>query len=225
MSRKMIKLAGAVLFLIVLNVGLFSMAAIKLASFWISWIFMHIAFVIFVCIFVFSVPEQRKLKFAYSETAVAAYYFIIEMAAGFVLMGSFAFFPMVSFVIQTALLAVFLVVFFTLKKTNRSIDLREDAAKADLRQFQMILEAMRDVQSRVAYDAPYKKAIQHACDAVSGSQVRSSENVYEIEKEIWDLAGQLGQEVDAGNEERIYTVCKKIESRTAERTRRLRLEQ
>ena len=90
MSRKMIKLAGAVLFLIVLNVGLFSMAAIKLASFWISWIFMHIAFVIFVCIFVFSVPEQRKLKFAYSETAVAAYYFIIEMAAGFVLMGSFA---------------------------------------------------------------------------------------------------------------------------------------
>ena len=56
-------------------------------------------------------------------------------------------------------------------------------------------------------------------------RVRSSENVYEIEKEIWDLAGQLGQEVDAGNEERIYTVCKKIESRTAERTRRLRLEQ
>ena len=56
MSRKMIKLAGAVLFLIVLNVGLFSMAAIKLASFWISWMFMHIAFVIFGCIFVFSVP-------------------------------------------------------------------------------------------------------------------------------------------------------------------------
>lgn len=162
MNKKITKLAGAVVFLILINIGLFSLAAIKLTSFWISWIFIHIAFLIFAGILIFSAPEQRKLKFAYSETAVAAYYFIIELIAGYVLLTYFVFIPVISFVIQTVILAVFLIAFFMLKGMNRDIDRKEDAAKADLRQFQAILEFMKDVQSQVDYSAPYKKTIQHA---------------------------------------------------------------
>ena len=224
MGKKVLKVPGAILFLLLINVGLFSLAAIKLTAFWISWIFIHIAFVIFAGIMIFSAPEQRKLKFAYSETAIAAYYLVVEVIAGFVLIGYFAFFPVVSFVIQTMILAVFLIVFFTLKKTNRDTDMREEAAKADLRQFQAILEFMKNVQNQVDYNAPYRKTIQHAYDAISGSQVRSSASVYEIEKNIWDLIGRLKEEVSAGNEEQICALCRDIENQAAERTRRLRLE-
>ena len=224
MNKKITKLAGAVVFLILINIGLFSLAAIKLTSFWISWIFIHIAFLIFAGILIFSAPEQRKLKFAYSETAVAAYYFIIELIAGYVLLTYFVFMPVISFVIQTVILAVFLIAFFMLKGMNRDIDRKEDAAKADLRQFQAILEFMKDVQSQVDYSAPYKKTIQHAYDAISGSQVKSSPAVYEMEKNIWDLIGQLKKEVAAENEERINALCRDIENQTAERNRRLRLE-
>lgn len=224
MNKKITKLAGAVVFLILINIGLFSLAAIKLTSFWISWIFIHIAFLIFAGILIFSAPEQRKLKFAYSETAVAAYYFIIELIAGYVLLTYFVFIPVISFVIQTVILAVFLIAFFILKGMNRDIDRKEDAAKADLRQFQAILEFMKDVQSQVDYSAPYKKTIQHAYDAISGSQVKSSPAVYEMEKNIWDLIGQLKKEVAAENEERINALCRDIENQTAERNRRLRLE-
>lgn len=224
MNKKITKLAGAVVFLILINIGLFSLAAIKLTSFWISWIFIHIAFLIFAGILIFSAPEQRKLKFAYSETAVAAYYFIIELIAGYVLLTYFVFMPVISFVIQTVILAVFLIAFFMLKGMNRDIDRKEDAAKADLRQFQAILEFMKDVQSQVDYSAPYKKTIQHAYDAISGSQVKSSPAVYEVEKNIWDLIGQLKKEVAAENEERINALCRDIENQTAERNRRLRLE-
>lgn len=224
MNKKTTKLAGAVVFLILINIGLFSLAAIKLTSFWISWIFIHIAFLIFAGILIFSAPEQRKLKFAYSETAVAAYYFIIELIAGYVLLTYFVFIPVISFVIQTVILAVFLIAFFMLKGMNRDIDRKEDAAKADLRQFQAILEFMKDVQSQVDYSAPYKKTIQHAYDAISGSQVKSSPAVYEVEKNIWDLIGQLKKEVAAENEERINALCRDIENQTAERNRRLRME-
>ncbi|MCI8861007.1 MAG: hypothetical protein HFI20_00805 [Lachnospiraceae bacterium] len=224
MNKKITKLAGAVVFLILINIGLFSLAAIKLTSFWISWIFIHIAFLIFAGILIFSAPEQRKLKFAYSETAVAAYYFIIELIAGYVLLTYFVFIPVISFVIQTVILAVFLIAFFMLKGMNRDIDRKEDAAKADLRQFQAILEFMKDVQSQVDYSAPYKKTIQHAYDAISGSQVKSSPAVYEMEKNIWDLIGQLKKEVAAENEERINALCRDIENQTAERNRRLRME-
>ena len=224
MNKKITKLAGAVVFLILINIGLFSLAAIKLTSFWISWIFIHIAFLIFAGILIFSAPEQRKLKFAYTETAVAAYYFIIELIAGYVLLTYFVFIPVISFVIQTVILAVFLIAFFMLKGMNRDIDRKEDAAKADLRQFQAILEFMKDVQSQVDYSAPYKKTIQHAYDAISGSQVKSSPAVYEMEKNIWDLIGQLKKEVAAENEERINALCRDIENQTAERNRRLRME-
>lgn len=224
MNKKITKLIGAVVFLVLINIGLFSLAAIKLTAFWISWIFIHIAFLIFAGILIFSAPEQKKLKFAYSETAVAAYYLAIEVIAGFVLLTYFAFFPVVSFVIQTVILAVFLVVFFSLKKMNRDIDRREEAGKAELHKFQAILEFMKDVQNQVDYSAPYKKTIQHAYDAISGSQVKSSASVYEVEESIWDLIGQLKKEVAADNEERIKALCHDIESQTAERNRRLRME-
>lgn len=224
MNNKIAKMAGIIMFLIVINIGLFSLAVIKLTAFWISWIFIHIAFLIFGGIFIFSASEQRQLKFAYSETAIAGYYFIIEVVAGFVLMTYFAFFPVISFIFQTVILAVFLAVFFSLKRMNQNIEMREAVRKTDLRQFQSILEFMRDVQSQVEYNASYKKNIQHAYDAICDSQVRSSVNVYDVEKNIWNLIGELKEAVAVGEEEHIYTLCRNIENQTAERNRRLRLE-
>lgn len=224
MNSKIIKSVGAVIFLGLINFGLFSLTAIRLTAFWISWIFIHIAFLIFAGVLIFSAPEQRKIKFAYSETAVAAYYFIVELVAGFVLLTYFAFLPVVSFVLQTVILAVFLVVFFTLKRANRSIDIREEAAKADLRQFQAILEAMKDVQNHVDYSAPYKKQIQHVYDTISGSQVRTSVSVSEVEKAILNLIGQLREAVAADDRAQIDSLCREIEDRTAERNRGLRME-
>ena len=172
----------------------------------------------------FSASEQKKVKFMYSETAIAMYYLVVEVISGFVLTVYFAFFPVVAFVVQLALLAAFLVVFGMVKKTNQLTDAREEAAKADLVQFQAILNYMRDVQNQVDYSAPYRKTIQHAYDALSGSQVESSVQVYEIEKGIWELIGQLKEAVLAGDEDHIRALCRDIENQTAERHRRLLLE-
>ena len=224
MYNKLTKLAGAVIFLILINVGLFSWVAVRLTTFWVSWVFIHIAFLLFVSVVLFSASEQKKVKFMYSETAIAMYYLVVEVISGFVLTVYFAFFPVVAFVVQMALLAAFLVVFGMVKKTNQLTDAREEAAKADLVQFQAILNYMRDVQNQVDYSAPYRKTIQHAYDALSGSQVESSVQVYEIEKGIWELIGQLKEAVLAGDEDHIRALCREIENQTAERHRRLLLE-
>lgn len=224
MKNKIVKFAGSILFLALINTGLFSMVVIRLTAFWISWIFIQIAFLIFARIFIFSAPGQKELKFAYSETAIAGYYFITETVAGVVLMTYFAFFPVVSFVFQTVILAVFLVVFSSVKRMNQNIEAREAAAKADLHEFQSVLEFMKNIQNQVDYNAPYKKTIQHAYDAISGSQVKSSANVYEVEKCIWNLVSQLKDAVAVGEKEHINSLCKDIEDQAAERNRRLRME-
>lgn len=224
MNNKLSKLMGAVAFLVLINVGMFSWVSVRLTTFWVSWVFIHVAFLLFAGVVIFSAPEQKKMKFMYSETAIAAYYLVVEIISGFVLTLYFAFYPVVAFVVQAVLLGAFLVAFCMVKKTNQITDAREEAAKGDLVQFQAILNYMNDVQNQIDYSAPYRKTVQHAYDALSGSQVESSVNVYEIEKGIWELIGQLKEAVVAGDEDRIRALCREIENQTAERRRRLLLE-
>lgn len=222
---KGVKLIGALVFIILFNIGLFSFASFSLASFWISWAFIHIAFVITVCVLVLSVPKQKKLIFSYSESAITLYYFIIEVVAGLVLMFQFAFLPVISFVAQLIILAVYAVAFCATKSMNKNIDREESVRAVDLYHFRLLLEEMRDVQREVDYAAPYKKVVEHAYDAMAGSQVKSSPEASEVEQRILEFIRQLKQEVASGNEESIRSACQNIERAVAERNSVLRLHQ
>lgn len=220
---KGIKLFLAAVFIILLNVGLFSFASISLTSFWISWVFIHIAFVITVCILVLSVSEQKKLFFAYSESAITTYYFLIELVAGLVMIFQFAFLPVVAFVVQMIILAAFGMAFVSTKMMNKNIDREEKVREVELYQFKSLLESMKDVQMQIDYSAPYKKIVEHAYDAMAASQVKSSPEVREIEQYIMELIGQLKQSVIAGDEKEVCDLCKSIENAVAKRNRELRI--
>ena len=222
--NKYIKLIIVLALLAGINIGLFALASIRLTSFWISWAFIHIALVIFSCIMIFSVSEQKKLKHAYSESAIATYYLIIELVAGFTMIFNFAFVPVASFVIQAIILAVFVIVFYLLKKMNQSIDRNETERSQNLIHFTILVESMKELLNKVDYSAPYKKAVEHAYDALAGSPAKSSQNAYEIESSILALMDQLKQEISANNEEAIRSICGEIENKVADRNRCLRLE-
>ena len=223
MGSKVKKLLGVLLFLVLVNAGLFSLATIRLTSFWVSWSFIHVAVLIFSAIHIFSVSAQEKLMFAFSESALATYYLIVETVAGFVLMLNFALVPFAAFVAQAVLLLAFVCAYFILKRVNGKIGEREQARNADLKNFRYVLEVMQDVQNQVSYTAPYKKVVEHAYDAISGSPMRSIPEVYGIEQSIVDLIVQLKQEVMAENEEVINNICKDIENKAAERNSRIQL--
>ena len=223
MGNKFKKLVALIIFLALVNVGLFSLASIRLTSFWISWSFIHVAILIFAIVHIFSVSSQEKMMNAFSESAITVYYLIIEVIAGFVLMINFALIPFAAFVIQAVILAVFVCAYFMLKKTNKSITDREAIRDVDLKHFRYVLEAMQDVQNQVAYTASYKKVVEHAYDAISGSPMRSTKEVYGVEQEIVNLIVALKQEVLADNEDAVKKVCLDIEKKVAERNRIIQL--
>lgn len=220
---KGVKLLVAAIFILLLNVGLFSFSSISLTSFWISWVFIHIAFVILVCVVVLSAPIQKKLIFGFSETAITTYYFIIELAAGLVLMFQFALFPVIAFVVQTIILAGFVLVFRATKTMNKNIEREENVRSVELFHFKSLLEAMKDVQVHIEYTAPYKKQVAHAYDAMAASPVKSSIEAREIEQYMLELIRQLKTAVIAKNEKEILDICQKIEEAVAKRNRELRL--
>lgn len=224
-KSKIYKLVAALIFIALVNIGLFSLATIRMTSFWISWAFIHVAFLVFVCIMIFSVADQKQLISAYSESAVATYYLIGETIAGFVLMFNFAYFPVVAFVIQALILAVFAVAFFSLKKMNANNEIKELEKKEYLQHFNYVVDAIKDVKNQMDYSAPYKKTVEHAYDAIMSSQIRSSNSAYEVELRIIELIKQLKEQVSANDEAAIIITCKNIENEVAERSRRLRAEQ
>lgn len=224
-KSKIYKLVAALIFIALVNIGLFSLATIRMTSFWISWAFIHVAFLVFVCIMIFSVADQKQLISAYSESAVATYYLIGETIAGFVLMFNFAYFPVVAFVIQALILAVFAVAFFSLKKMNANNEIKELEKKEYLQHFNYVVDAMKDVKNQMDYSAPYKKTVEHAYDAIMSSQIRSSNSAYKVELRIIELIKQLKEQVSANDEAAIIITCKNIENEVAERSRRLRAEQ
>lgn len=221
--NKYIKLLIVVLLLAGINIGLFTLSSIRLTSFWISWSFIHIALLIFSCIFIFSVPEQKKLIHAYSESAIATYYLIIELVAGCVLAINFALFPVVAFVIQGVILAGFILVFYLLKKMNQDIDSKEEIRRQDLIHFSVLVESMKDVLNKIDYSADYKKTVEHAYDAMAASPVKSSQDVYEKELSILAAIEQLEKAVISNNDSEIFSICKDIELKIADRNRTLRL--
>ena len=136
---------------------------------------------------------------------------------------NFAFLPVVSFVIQALILSIFIVVFYSLKKTNQDIDLKTEAREINLQHFSTICEAITDVKTHLNYNASFKKTVEHTYDAIIGSPALSSQEAYHIECAILDLINQLKQEVLAENEASVKMICNDIEIKVAERNSLLRL--
>lgn len=223
MNKKVVKIIGAILFLAALNTGLFLLAEPSETAFWISWAFIHLSFAVWVGIVVFSAAEQKRILSMYSEAAVATYYFVIELIVGLIFGVFLSELTVVAFIVQLIILAVYLCVFFALKGTNKNIEQAEAVRKVELYNYKFLLEAFKDVMRKVAYDAPYKKAVEHAYDAMAGSQMHSTESAAVNEENILSLTKALKEAISANDEAKVLSLCEKIEDEIAERNSKLRL--
>ena len=80
---------------------------------------------------------------------------------------------------------------------------------------------MKNAMSKVAFDAPYKKTVEHAYDALASGQTASSPDVEDVEKSILEAINRLDGVLDAGNEDEITSACREIEKLANERKAKL----
>ena len=70
---------------------------------------------------------------------------------------------------------------------------------------------MKNAMSKVPYDAPYKKTVEHAYDSLASGQTASSPEVQDVETSILEAIEKLDGIIEQGNEEEIVSICKDIE--------------
>ena len=76
---------------------------------------------------------------------------------------------------------------------------------------------MKNAMAKVAFDAPYKKTVEHAYDALASGQTASTVEAENVEKAILEAIAKLDEVLDTDSEEDIIQACKGIEKLANER--------
>ena len=139
--------------------------------------------------------------------------------------GIFSLFPNISlatFFIEVVLLGLG-IVYLTTSSIKKNIETSQERSKTDLMQFKTIVEAMKDATNLMDYNAPYKKIVEHASDAILASPVRSSLEVESVEDALLYTIAALKISIKQKDETSIVELCKEIERMVADRNSRLKL--
>ncbi|MBR6147654.1 MAG: hypothetical protein IKQ44_04750 [Lachnospiraceae bacterium] len=188
--------------------------------FWINLAFAIVA-VLMASFVIVILTTQRKRFFGITLSAYAVTYLVIALFAAF----KFVFMPDILAkkvaLVHVIILAVFIVVIILAKGEEAFITEQQEIRATQIGNFKYTLTCMKNAMSKVAFDAPYKKTVEHAYDALASGQTASSPDVEEVEKSILEAINRLDGVLDAGNEDEITSACREIEKLANERKAKL----
>ena len=188
--------------------------------FWVNLIFATLAVVCASLVTIFIAAEEKKVL-GMSLSVYAMAYLVIALYCAF----RFVFIPDILVkkvaLIHVIIFAVFLVVFMLGKAENEFISAQQEVRGREIANFKFTLETMKNAMNKVSFDAPYKKMVEHAYDALASGQTASTPSVEDVEKNILEAIGTLDSALDSKNEEEISNACKTIEKLAAERKAKL----
>lgn len=219
--NKQFKIGFGIFFIILFNFGIFTLTKHPSHTFWVSWIFIHIAFIIAFLINAIIVP-RKHIVYGYSISALSAFYFVIELVFGLFFIFILPSHTLLAFAIQIIALFAFFTVYLTAGGALERTEKTQVKSKADLRHFQYLLDCMHEVRTETPYTAPYKKLIEHTYDELASSPTATSMDVYDIEETISRLIFSLKLDVQNNNEAGISSTCTEIENLITKRNTILR---
>lgn len=202
--------------LIAVVVCMFLFATRYNAVFWVNLIFAIVAVLVAACVIIF-LTSQNKRFFGVTLTAYSIVYLVIAVGTAF----RFVFVPDILVkkvaLVHVVILAVFLVVIIMAKGEESFISEQQEIRGREIGNFKYTLSLMKNAMAKVAYDAPYKKTVEHAYDALASGQTASTVEAENVEKAILEAIAKLDEVLDTDSEEDIIQACKGIEKLANER--------
>ena len=223
--KKIYRGISALIIFVVINVVIFALAEEQKGAFWLSYIFLIIAFLLFGFVSVYLSDVTNKRILGYPLIAGASVYLVLEIIVALVFMLAAYELVVPALLVQVILLAVFVLGLLSGQFVNTQIHQKEHMRETDLMNFRFILEKMKLVQQKVEYSAPYRKTIEQAYDSLAGGQVTSSPEVKELETDILSKVDQLSSAVDRKENDAIRNICGELLNLSQERELRLKMKQ
>lgn len=211
------------IFLVVFNIVFFVVGGgERHASVWISYAFIHFAYVMTVAT-PYITKNSKQAVFGYSVYAISSVYFLAEFIIGviFILVNPESFKP--ALVVQLILAAIYLalLIIFLLanEKTNEALD-REETENSYIRSCAARVKALMGRLNERGCD----KALENLYDIIHSSPSRSSASVAQIEQQSNVLLSQLETAVNSGEKELTVSIAAQLEDLFKQRIRILKTE-
>lgn len=209
-------------FLVVFNMVFFIAGGIyHPASVWISYGFIHFAYMMLLATSFFIRKSSNAVIFRFSLYAISSMYFFVAFIVGivFVIMHPESY--KASLIIQVVIAGgdaiILLSNMLANENTAESIE-RHEVELQYVKRSSAMLKGIMDMTD----NKTLKKNIEKAYDLLYSSQVKSDNSVYDYEVMVMDLIETLENNVSKNDDEAANAVLEKIIKNANERNRRLR---
>ena len=209
-------------FLVVFNMVFFIAGGIyHPASVWISYGFIHFAYMMLLATSFFIRKSSNAVIFRFSLYALSSMYFFVAFIVGivFVIMHPESY--KASLIIQVVIAGgdaiILLSNMLANENTAESIE-RHEVELQYVKRSSAMLKGIMDMTD----NKTLKKNIEKAYDLLHSSQVKSDNSVYDYEVMVMDLIETLENNVSKNDDEAANAVLEKIIKNANERNRRLR---
>ena len=192
------------------------------ASVWISYFFIHFAYVMLVCT-PFLVKKGREAAvFGFSLSSISAGYFLVEFITGliFILVAPEGY--KVTVIVQVLITAVYAAALLSNMIANEYTGAATERHQAELqyvKESSMRLKAVMNEMSR----GKAAKKVERAYDLIHSSPVKTDRQVADIEYAVFEELERLENAAAQNNEEAVSEIADKLMKLANERNRRLKL--
>ena len=223
MKKNILSTILCLIFLIIFNLIFYMTGGtVRPVSVWISYGFIHIAYLFLVCTTLFVKPGENAALFGMTLGAVSGVYFIVELIVGsaFILIASEGYKAcVIVHAVITGIYVIILIINILANDTTATAQKRHNAEVNYLKETCMILhEIMEQVGDKSA-----RKKVEKLYDLMQSSPAKSRRDVQELEFQIIESLEQLNEKAAAINSEEVERQIEKIQRLARERNRRLRL--
>lgn len=192
------------------------------ASVWISYAFIHFAYIMVVATPILIRKSSSASVFGFSLYSISATYFLAEFVLGlvFVLIASDSY--KAALVVQVILAGIYAILLISNLIAN-------EYTADSIEKHESEISYIKDAASRIkilldkSSDKKANKEIEKAYDLIHSSPSKSHRSVEILEMEIKNIISELENAVTNDNVDEILQLTKKIISTTEERNRRLKL--
>ena len=222
-KKERLRIILSVVFLVVFNlVFLLTAGTDHPASVWISYIFIHVAYILFLFTPRFFTKTGNTVVLGMPLMAISAVHFGITFIVGLV----FIFLRLESYKVPLIVHAVITAAYVLLLVSNM---LANEHTADNLERHELELEYVKGAASKLkgimnsVSDSKLQKKVERAYDLVNSSPVKSNASVRSYELTVLNLIGELRDSVQNNDTESVESILREIETNANERNRTLKM--
>ncbi len=219
MRKNIIKGAFYAIFPILFNVMFFVLGgAHHPASVWISYAWIHLAYLIMISTSFFIRKTQSAVIFAFTTAQISTIYFILEFIIGLIFIFVASDGIKAPIIVQLIPFCIFMLVFLWNMLHNEHTADNEARRSAEI-SFIKTSSSKAKLLMDMTNDSAMKNSIEKVYDLLHSSPSRSCAAAKEIESSIMMMLSELGDFLDENNVEEANKLVRKIRYAAEERNR------